>query len=458
MSVPLSNAAPGAPDSSKTGSAKKQAAAAFSIMQRADDPDLARAARQLKADIAGGATGVAVIFAGAHNAYGFGLPPAAKTLEILFDGVDLTDLHIRIDNHPHGLALTEACVEFLQKRRAGVKTAKTAFGIDPAAALATTGRLKMSLAALKASLPQSMSAFFSSGLPGIVLEADGRLFHNAGAGAALEIGIMLSAARGHLHMVEDGRHHIAYALPHIGFATALDQDPAQGIAKLRVLQGLWHRLQRDCGVNSPVTAPIHVESSMRMMTARDCFTNITRGAAAAAAAVAGGAASADILPYSLPLGLPDEQARREARNALLVFTREAAPSDLFSGSALAPNAVLTEKLAAAAWAEFELLERQGGILQSLVDGKLQNRIREAQDLSIAACLKTEQNCAGTAQDSAAKMKKANAKTLPGEKGIYAQEPVAFAPQGIKHCAPLIPHRLESLLEEARAKAAAAAGR
>ncbi|KAA6406239.1 hypothetical protein DPQ22_00545 [Candidatus Tokpelaia sp.] len=422
---------------------EQKTARLFAVMQRADDPDIARARQQIEEDLRGGATGIAVIFAGAPNAWRFGLPARADIMEKLFDGIDLANLHIRIDNHPHGQALTEKCVEFLQKKRLELKSTQITFSIDPIAVLASTGRLKMSLAALKASLPQSMSAFFSSGLPGIVLEADGRPFHNAGASRAQEIGAMLAVAHSHLQMVEEGRHHIAYALPHIGFATALDQDPARNIAKMQVLQMLWHKLQKDHGIASPVAAPIHVETSMRMMTRRDCLTNISRATAAALAAIAGGAVSLSVLPYSLPLGLPNAQARRVARNCPLVFTRETAPTALISGSALTPNAALVEKLAAAAWEEFRFFEQQGGILPSLVNGSLIRRIHKAQELRLSAYLRSKQapidiaDFAGTADKGAA---------------IYAQKPVSFQAEGIEQCTPLTFCRTESLLAGAAANA------
>jgi len=426
-----------------------QTARPVTIMQRADDPDIARARQQIEEDLRHGATGIAVIFAGAHNAWGFGLPPRADTMEKLFDTIALANLHIRIDNHPHGQALTEKCVEFLQKRRLELKSAKITFGIDPVAGLAAGGRLKMSLAALKASLPQSMSAFFSSGLPGIVLEADGRPFHNAGAGRALEIGIMLAIARSHLQMVEEGRHHIAYALPHIGFAAALDQDPARGIVKLQVLQSLWHKLQREYyGIASPFSAPVHIETSMRMMTRHDSLSNISRATAAAFAAFAGGASSLTVLPHSLPRGLPNRAARHTALNCPLIFAREAAPAELISGRALAPNAALVEKLAAAAWEEFRLFEQEGGIWQSLVNGSLIGRIHKAQEARLAAYRRGERALVQAEEPEAG---------ADNSSAVYAQKPVPYRPEGIEQCAPLSFRRLESLLADAADKEPAATG-
>src|SRR5690606_26662030 len=44
------------------------------LCQRVDDPDIERARAQIKEDLAQGATGLALVFEGAPNAFGFGLP------------------------------------------------------------------------------------------------------------------------------------------------------------------------------------------------------------------------------------------------------------------------------------------------------------------------------------------------------------------------------------------------
>lgn len=393
----------------------------WSLMQRADDPDISRAHQQLKADIADGATGVSLVFEGAHNAFGYGLAAKTETIAKLFDGIDLNGLHIRLDNHPHSGNLIQALVDYLHERKIDPARIKFTFCTDPAAVLASTGRLKMSVAALKASLPQSMSIFFSSGLPGIVLEADGRPYHNAGATAAQELGAMLSIAVGHLKMVEEARHHIAYALPHIGFATALDQDPIAGLAKMRALRFLWRRYQEERKVPTPVPAVIHVESSMRMMESGDVLSNITRTSLAAYAAITGGACSISLLPHTMALGLPDESARRIALNSQLIMAYEG-PSAISKH----PNrhAADADSLAAAAWTEFERFEKEGGVMQSLIDGKFAKRIEEARDLQLAGYLKNEQSLIG-----------ANKKA--GESiNVLKANPSSFKLEGIEYCQPL----------------------
>ena len=86
---------------------------------------------------------------------------------------------------------------------------------------------RMSIEALKASMPQSLAHFFALGLPGILLEGDGRVFHNAGATEAQELGIVLASAVSHLRMFEEARQALVYAAPHIGFSLGRRPGPVR---------------------------------------------------------------------------------------------------------------------------------------------------------------------------------------------------------------------------------------
>ncbi|MRG56019.1 methylmalonyl-CoA mutase [Phyllobacterium sp. SYP-B3895] len=375
---------------------RKNPAQPWRIVQRIDDPDPARANKQLLEDLENGATGIALVFEGAPNAFGYGLPSTREAVDEVLYGVHLDMIHLRMDVHPRSRACADWFVDYMRPRDVNPKTLSFSLGIDPAATLAGTGRLRMTLAALKASLPQSLSGFFSPDLPGIVLEADGRVYHNAGATEAQELGAMLSIAAGHFRLFEEARQPIVYAAPHLGFALSLDQDQFLSIAKIRALRRLWARLQQVCGSVRPAPAVIHAETSMRMMTKRDPETNILRTTIAAFAGAVGGADSIAILPHTITHGLPDPFARRLARNTQLILADEsnlAFVADPGCGSGAVEG--LTEALCKAAWKEFQALERDGGILKSLVDGKFQARIVEARNRRAAEYASGKRAIVGT---------------------------------------------------------------
>jgi methylmalonyl-CoA mutase len=369
--------------------------AGWRVVQRVDDPDPARANAQALEDVEGGASGLSIVFAGAANAFGHGLPVTAEALARALDGVPLSRLDLRIDCHPASRVSAEWLVALMGRRRADPSKIHLSFGIDPAANFAHTGRMRMSIEALKASMPQSLAHFFALGVPGVLLEADGRVCHNAGATEAQELAFMMASALSHMRMFEAARQPLVYAVPHIGFATAASQDQFVTIAKLRALRRLWMRVQEVCSIE-PSLATVHAETSWRMLTARDPETNILRAAIAVFAAAVGGADSIAVLPHTLAHGLPEGFARRVARNTQLVLAQEAHVgfvNDPAAGSG--GIAHLTEALCDAAWDEFKTIEREGGLLESLQAGQFQARVTAARQARTARYRAGERHILGT---------------------------------------------------------------
>lgn len=372
-----------------------QAHLPWHIVQRIDDPDPARAREQVVADLEGGATGISLVFEGAPNALGYGLPMDEAAVRSIMDVIPVETTHLRVDVHPASRVTLDWMVPILARKRVDPSKLSLSFGIDPAAIFAGTGRLRMSIEALKASMPQSMVHFFAMQVPGVLLEADGRVYHNAGASAAQELGAMISAAVSHLRMFETARQPLVYAAPHIGFSVAADHDQFMTMAKLRALRLLWARVQESCGIE-PSPAQIHAETSMRMMTRLDPETNILRSTIAVFGAATGGADAISVIPHTAPHGLPERNARRLARNTQLILARESQigfVADPASGSG--GIEALTGKLCEAAWNEFRRIEAEGGILESLRDGKFQARVVETLQDRIAAFEENERTIVGT---------------------------------------------------------------
>lgn len=349
------------------------------MVQRIDHTDPAAANAQAHADIEAGATGISLVFAGAPNAFNYGLPSGSEALAAILDGVPLEKTHLRFDAHPDSRRSVEWILEFLGKRRTNPAKLSLAFGIDPAALFGGTGRLRMSIEALRASMPQSLAGFLAADVPGVLLEADGRVYHFAGATAGQELGAMMSAAVAHMRMVEEARQPVVYAAPLLGFSVAVDHDLFLSIAKIRAIRHLWAKIQQASGAE-PSPATIHAETSWSMLTRKDPETNILRNTIAAFAAVAGGADSLAVIPHTAAHGLADPHARRIARNTQLVLAHESHigfVDDPASGAG--GIEALTDALCQAAWREFQGIEAEGGILESLRNGHFQGRVRTSRD-------------------------------------------------------------------------------
>lgn len=372
------------------------------VIQRIDDVDPKRANKQALEDVENGATGLSLVFEGAPNAFGYGLPNSAETLQTVLDGVQLNKTHVRVDVHPGSRGMAEWMLAMLSKRRVDPSKLSLSFGIDAAAILAGSGYLRMSIEALKASMPQSLAHFFSLGLPGVLLEADGRVFHNAGATEAQELAVVLSTAVSNLRMFEEARQALVYAAPHMGFALSVDQDQFLSIAKIRALRKLWVRVAEMCSI-PPVWATVHAETSYRMMTTKDPETNILRTTIAGFAAAVGGADSISILPHTIAHGLPDAFARRIARNQQLIMIGESHLDFVGDpGRGAGGIETLTDELCEAAWREFQLIESEGGALNSLAAGAFQARVVEARDRRAKLYVDQQRSLVGTTVFPAAK--------------------------------------------------------
>src|SRR5690606_13079749 len=86
--------------------------------------------------------------------------------------------------------------------------------------------------------------------------------------------------------------------------------------------------------------------------------------------------SISALPQTLPQGLPDADARRIARN--MVRMLDAQPiAEAFGSTQSEVMQDLILNLCQDAWAEFQRIEAEGGMLRSLTSGAVQKRIAQS---------------------------------------------------------------------------------
>jgi len=344
-------------------------------LARLDHPDPGEANAQALDDLANGADGLQVVFSGALGAHGYGLrrfDPA--TLHQAFDGAHFDagahfELDLGRDGPPQALAFA-ALVE-----RAGVKPADCAvcFGLDPFAA-AARGPFPADWAAAAAPWLESALALRGMGFAAPLMAADARGVHAAGGSPAQELAFALAAGVSLLRLLEAAGAPPAEARALIAFRMAADADQFATLSKFRALRIAWSRVEDACGLK-PRAAHVHAESAWRMMTARDPYVNVMRGAMAAFSAGLGGADSVSVLPHTLAVGLPDSLARRLARNAQLILLRESNLGFVADPAAGAGAfEALTKALCERAWTLFQEIEAGGGLASALANRAFQRQV------------------------------------------------------------------------------------
>src|SRR5437660_7218841 len=71
--------------------------APWQVLARVDHPDPGAANAEARHELADGATGLSVVFAGGIASYGYGLEPASDALKRVFENIDASNLSIELD-------------------------------------------------------------------------------------------------------------------------------------------------------------------------------------------------------------------------------------------------------------------------------------------------------------------------------------------------------------------------
>jgi methylmalonyl-CoA mutase len=184
-------------------------------------------------------------------------------------------------------------------------------------------------------------------------------FHDAGGSDSEELGASIALAVSHLRALTDAGLGVAQAFAQLEFRYAATADQFTTIAKLRAARRLWARVAEVSGADVPQVQ--HAVTSSAMMTRRDPWVNMLRTTVATLAAGLGGADSVTVQPFDAAIGLPDEFARRIARNTQHLLLEESHLGEVIdpaAGSWYVEK--LTDELAAHAWSWFQEIERAGG--------------------------------------------------------------------------------------------------
>jgi methylmalonyl-CoA mutase len=370
--------------------------AAWTLMQRVDHPDPAAANAQALEDLADGARGLTLVFAGSVSANGYGLAATPDTLARMLDGVAL-DAGIAIDLNlsPPTREAVRHFAALVKSRKLDPASVDLRASINPLGGFAASGTSPRPWPALAQGFTAMVRELADHGFRGPFAVADGRIIHNAGGSEAQELAFAIASGVAYLRALDAAGMPLDAARRMIYFRLSADADQFLTIAKFRALRKLWARVVEACGL---AAEPAHVaaETAWRMMTRRDAYTNMLRITIAVAAAGLGGADSITALPHTAPLGLPDAFARRLARNTQLILLEEsnlAKVADPVAGSGAIED--ITAKLCGAAWALFQEIEGAGGAWTVLERGLVQRKVAAVREKRLQAVARRKDALTGT---------------------------------------------------------------
>jgi methylmalonyl-CoA mutase len=326
-------------------------------------PDPARANAEALADLEGGAASILVrIDPAGQNGVAVG---SADALARALDQIEPELATIALDAG----FLGPQAADWLGGAAKASPAAKPAFHLDPFSALAEAGASPGPLEAHLISAATVAARLTETYPAASLFLASGRVVHEAGGEAALELGFAAAASVAYAKALVRAGLSMEQAFARITLGLAADQDYFLTIAKLRAARAIWARIVEACGASAP--ARIEARSSGRMLTRMDAWTNMLRLTVAGFGAAAGGADAILLGTFTDALGHPGDLARRQSRNAQLVLMEEAGLGRVAdpAGGAWAVEA-MTDQLARAGWAAFQAIEAEGGLLAALASGRI----------------------------------------------------------------------------------------
>jgi len=350
----------------------------WSILGRVDYPPPEPANRLALDDLEGGADGLHLVFAGAQGAYGGGLADDGEAaLARVFENIRLDyGIPVIVEDSPHAPRAAATIIRLLDSQHIDPSITRIAFGLDPLGLQALHGFAAGSWPEVAKTFAARAKEIHGAGFVAGTVSADARVVHAAGGSETQELAFALAAAVAYLRALVDHGVEIDTARDMIGFRFAADADEFLGVAKFRAARRLWARVEDACGL-TPRPALISAETAFRMMSRRDPWNNILRGTLATFSAAVGGADTVTVLPFTLPLGVPDPFARRLARDTQLVLQDESHIEAVDDPAAGAGGfETLTQDLCERAWDAFQKIEATGGLGAALEKGTFQGEVAE----------------------------------------------------------------------------------
>lgn len=391
----------------------------------ADDP--VEANRQILAELEGGAA--SVILSGAVLSDS---APLGRAL----DGVALELAAIGLDAGLDGPDAANA----LAVAAKGAPRARLLFHMDPVSTFAATGETPRSIEE-HLTLAANTAARHAGAYPEAkFFLASGRVAHEAGGSIAQELAFAAANTVALVEAAIAAGMTAEQALNGTVLGVSLDQQYFDGLARVRALRLMWRSICTAYGVE--VEATIEARSSRRMLAARDPWPNLLRLTAAGFAGAVGGADAVVLDAFTRGAGLPDDFARRQARNTQLVLMEEAhlgRVDDPAAGSWYLDQR--TRELAEAAWAEFQWIQSEGGVVECLRGDLIQPRVARARQGLESALVDGGAHLVGVTKfvDPEPRPAPATPRAAPPSEG------------GGDACVPLTPMRLSASIEQGAAR-------
>ena len=277
-----------------------------------------------------------------------------------------------------GAFLPAAALHIAAAQQAGIEPQRMlgGFNADPLGVLMRDGSLPVPVDVAMRQM-SDLAAWTAGHAPSMTaVEVGTAPYHLAGANSAQDLAFLLATGVEYLRALTAVGLDVNVAARQIAFSVSIGCRFYLAIAKIRAARLLWARTIAALGGDATAQAMrLHTKTSRRVLTTRNPALNILRNTASCYAGAVAGADAITTLPFDAPAVLDTESSRRIARNIQLILAQECQLNhviDPAGGSWYIEW--YTRQLAEKAWALFQQIEEQGGMLSAATSGWVTRKI------------------------------------------------------------------------------------
>ena len=295
-------------------------------------------------------------------------------IETLLKDIRLDIVEVSYRTCPrHAVELAEILVKYFEKQGYDKEKIVGGVGFDPIDKMLQKGKDTTPMLAQLPKLVETLKDY--PNLRCVMVHSD--MLNNAGAYIVQELGYALAWGNEYLQELVDAGVDVDTAAKSIKFYMGISENYFMEIAKFRAARLLWAQIVKqyepkcDCACKMIINA----STSTYNQTLFDSYVNLLRSQTEAMSAALGGVHSMVVTPFDAPYEKATDFSERIARNQQLLIKEESHFNrivDPSAGSYYIEH--LTDALAQEAWKIFLKIEDEGGFLEAVKKGIVQDDI------------------------------------------------------------------------------------
>ncbi len=320
----------------------------------------------------------------------------AKDEEVGYRGVSISNLEdflkalseIDLEKYPiyinagfSSIQILMILAAFLKKQNIDLNRIEGSVEADPIGFMLVGGSLPVSLEFVYDKMA-SLLKWTKYNMPKLrTIGINGLAFHNSGASAVQELAYVMATAVEYINQMLDRGLNIDNIAQSIRLTFGIGPFYFMEVAKIRAVRIIWAKIiEAYKGDRESQKAKIHARTSFLNQTKYDPYVNMLRTTTETFSAVVGGVDSLHTNSFNECFEEPDEFSRRIARNTQTILNEETRLSSLIDpGAGSYYVEKLTDEIAKKAWALFQKIERNGGVLETLKQGYLQEEVEKVDE-------------------------------------------------------------------------------